>query len=55
MNIPLSGLRPAPRRLDAMVISRNFGALAAILGAAGDIPLTYPAEQRPIARPQTLS
>jgi hypothetical protein len=37
-----------------MVMSQNYGVLAAILGAAGNIPLAYP-EQRQIARRETLS
>jgi hypothetical protein len=37
-----------------MVMSRNFDVLAAILGAAGNIPLTYP-EQRRIVRSRALS
>jgi hypothetical protein len=53
MNIPLSGLRPAPRGLDPMLMSRNFDVLAAILGAIGNIPLTYP-EQRQTARSRAL-
>jgi hypothetical protein len=36
-----------------MVMSRNFGVLAAILGAVGNIPLTYP-EQGQLVCPETL-
>jgi hypothetical protein len=47
-------LASSAARLDPMVMSRNFDVLAAILGAAANIPLTYP-DQRQIVRSRALS